>query len=64
MDKQTIYKSSAGYYQIHRDILLKRGYKIIEDNNEYTVFEGPSLAATIQQEVKEEELKCRVTTTS
>jgi len=38
MDKQTVYKESVGYYNIHKDILIKKGYKITEDNRKYTVF--------------------------
>lgn len=39
MDRQTVYKESMGYYQIHSERLLKDGYKITEDTPEYTVFE-------------------------
>jgi len=38
-DKQTVYKESYQYYLIHKEKLLKNGYKITEDTKEYTVFE-------------------------
>lgn len=39
MDRQTVYKSAEGYYQIHRELLLKKGYVITQDTIDYTVFE-------------------------
>lgn len=39
MDRQTVFKSAEGYYQIHRELLLKKGYRITSDTNDYTVFE-------------------------
>jgi len=39
IDKQTIFKKSYQYYLIHKDKLLKNGYKITEDTKEYTIFE-------------------------
>jgi len=37
-DRVTLYKSSPGYYAIHKEILLKEGYKIVRDDKEKTVF--------------------------
>lgn len=42
MDKTTVFKESMGYYQIHREQLLKDGYKITKDTRKYTVFEKPT----------------------
>lgn len=39
MDKQTIYKSEVGYYTIHKELLLKKGYKMTIDTIEFSVFE-------------------------
>lgn len=38
MDRQTIYKEASEYYRIHSEILLKKGYVIIEDTKDYSVF--------------------------
>jgi hypothetical protein len=38
MDKQTVFKSSFGYYTIHREKLLKEGFEIVEDTKTKTVF--------------------------
>ena len=43
MDKQTIFKNGDQYHDIHKDILLKKGYTITEETKEYTVFEKKDL---------------------
>jgi len=37
-DRVTLYKSSPGYYTIHKENLLKAGYKIEKDDKEKTIF--------------------------
>ena len=39
VDKQTVYKSSGGYYTVHNDDLLKKGYVVVKDTRELTVYE-------------------------
>lgn len=39
MDRQTIYKSGGQYYDIHSKELLERGYIIVEETDEYAIFE-------------------------
>jgi hypothetical protein len=48
-DKQTIFKSSAGYYELHKTELLKKGYKITKENKQYSVFESAT-GATLNKE--------------
>ena len=39
MDKQTIYKSDLGYFNIQKKELLKKGYSMTLDSDNFAVFE-------------------------
>lgn len=38
IDKQTIYRDNGQYYIIHRDELLKKGYRLTKLNRFFAIF--------------------------
>jgi hypothetical protein len=41
MGRQTLFKKALGYYTLHNEELLKAGYIVVEDTEEYTVYDKP-----------------------